>query len=264
MSAHRAYPPPPAPLLVLNQVSRSFGGLLAVDSVSFEIGRGAVVGLIGPNGSGKTTLLNLITSIYPLSGGTISFDGRPIADQPRWELAGRGISRTFQTPRIFSRLDVHQHVLVGLAALDKGQQRSLFASGFFGRRVDREDEVEEILERLDLSADHLRSAESLPYGKRRLLELARCLASRPRLLHSSMSQPLGLNDRETEELGRVLQQLAAERQMSMLVVEHKIDFLRYLCPRLLVMTQGQLLSDGAIEEVLRRPEVIEAYLGEMP
>ncbi len=248
------------PLLLVDQISRDFGGLLAVDRVSFKVSAGEVVGLTGPNGSGKTTLLNLISAIYPPSSGDIFLMGRKTLGLSLSEVASLGLARTFQSPRLFNGLTCEEHILVGLANRRGEPKGRSLLHDCKGRLPVGDAEVEAILYRLGLLADRNRLAAGLSYGKRRHLEIARCLAAQPQLL--LLDEPTaGLNDDETEDLSLTLRKLSLERGCAFLVIEHKIDFLRSLCPRQLVMVQGRLLADGPASEVFSRPEVAEAYFG---
>ena len=248
-------------ILIVDRASREFGGLRAVDGLSFEVCTGEIVGIIGPNGAGKTTLFNLLTGIYPLSSGKIVFDGLSLLGHAGHIVTHVGIARTFQKPQLFKDLTVEQHVLVGLKS---GRPRLTLAGFWSDIRKSRHcasDQVQQALSVVGLKDDKLRLAADLPYGKRRLTEIERCLASEPRLL--LLDEPsAGLNEAETESLAVVLEKLVSSLKLTLIVIDHDISFLRRLCPRLLAMSNGQLICDDSTAEVLENPIVVQSYLGD--
>lgn len=250
----------PDSLLKLRSLTRQFSGLCAVDDVHLSVDDGEILGIIGPNGSGKTTLFNLVTGVYEPSRGDIRFRGKLIGTRSRARIARMGIARTFQAPRLFGELTVSDHIQV---AVPNGTEPGL--SGLLrcvGRgRPSNLRRVEEVLEVVGLSADASSRADDLPYGKRRLLELGRCLAASPSLL--LLDEPTaGLNDEESANLAALLNNLVAQSQISLIVIDHNVPFLKQLCPRFAVMNRGRLIADGTPDYVLSLPEVVEAYLGE--
>jgi branched-chain amino acid transport system ATP-binding protein len=247
-----------SPLLELRDVSKSFGGVLAVDNVSFSITPGELVGLIGPNGAGKTTAFNLVSGVHPLSGGDVFFCGERISGRGPTGIARRGIARTFQNIRLFRSLTVFEHVLVAQTCHASGAlvQFSPFATG---AEIERRRQAMETLAAVGLAQRHDELAVHLPYGGQRRLEIARALATSPKLL--LLDEPAaGLNDTETEELRSMLDALRA-RGYTILLVEHDMQLVMRLCSRILVLSFGKLIASGTPAEVRANQEVIDAYLG---
>jgi branched-chain amino acid transport system ATP-binding protein len=249
-------------ILRVTGVTHAFDGVRALADVSVSIRQGQLVGLIGPNGSGKTTCFNLITKIYETQHGSIEFLGRNLAGLNTVDVAELGIARTFQNPRCFGSLTVVEHPVVALRTEFNG------AGGLFRKFMHytsswelHRERAMACLERVGLADEADRLAGALPYGKRRLVEIARCLARRPSLI--LLDEPTaGLNEAESRELRRVLGNLCAEQQLTLLVIEHDVTFIRDLCERLLVLDDGRLIADGPVGEVIRDEVVISAYLGE--
>ena len=245
-------------LLELKDVSKRFGGVLAVDALSCSIEQGDLVGLIGPNGAGKTTVFNLVTGVHPLTGGEILHNGARISGSNPTEIARSGIARTFQNIRLFRSLTVLEHVLVaqGCRSAKLLAQLSPWASG---AEVERRRQAAELLEVFGLQGRRDELAVHLPYGGQRRLELARALATSPELL--LLDEPAaGLNDTETDELRTILDTLRA-RGHTILLVEHDMKLVMRLCTRILVLNFGRLIAAGTPAEVRANQEVVDAYLG---
>jgi len=246
-------------LLQVDQIRKVFGGLAAVNEVSFEIRAGEVVGLIGPNGAGKSTTFNLISGVLPVTSGTVLFDGQPIHALSSREIARLGMSRTFQHVKLVPEMTVLENVALGghmrsragglraMLRLDRAEERQLFA------------EAEQQLARIGLAGVMHEPAGNLALGPQRLVEIARALATDPMLL--LLDEPAaGLRHKEKEALGDVLRQLKAQG-LSILLVEHDMDFVMGLTDRIVVMEFGTKLMEGAPAEVQSSPAVRTAYLG---
>jgi branched-chain amino acid transport system ATP-binding protein len=248
-------------LLELQGVGKSFGGLHAVKDVSMKVLPGTVHALIGPNGAGKTTTFNLINGLLRLSSGRVIFDGSDVSDIPVHARAGRGIARTFQTPRLFDEMSVLETVMCGChLSGGLGPFGSMFA---FGRKRAEERAIlqraEQVLARVGISDLAEQKSRSLPYGLRRLLEVARALAMSPKLLLLD-EVAAGLNPTETARMAELVRSLAAEG-ISVLLVEHDMVFVMGVSHAITVLNFGSVLAEGSPSEIAANQQVIEAYIG---
>ena len=250
-------------LLEVQNLSISFGGLRAVDDFNLHIEKGQLYGLIGPNGAGKTTVFNLLTGVYKPNEGIIRLDGKDITGRKNIEINQDGIARTFQNIRLFKDLSVIDNVKVGL----HNQYHYSLLTGILRlpkyRRVEKEmnEKAMSLLKVFDLDKEKDFLASNLPYGKQRKLEIARALATNPKLL--LLDEPAaGMNPNETQELMDTIRFVQKNFDMTILLIEHDMKLVSGICEELIVLNFGRVLCQGKTSDVLNNPEVIKAYLGE--
>ena len=250
-------------LLEIKNLGISFGGLRAVDDFSITIEKGQRYGLIGPNGAGKTTIFNLLTGVYKPNMGTIQLDGMNITGKKTMEINRAGVARTFQNIRLFKELTVLDNVKAGL----HNQYSYSTVAGilrlpkYFKVEKTMDEKAVELLKVFDLDKEKDYLASNLPYGKQRKLEIARALATNPKLL--LLDEPAaGMNPNETKELMDTIRFVRDNFDMTILLIEHDMKLVSGICEKLTVLNFGQVLAQGNTADVLNDPEVIKAYLGE--
>ena len=249
-------------LLRVQDVAVRFGGIVALDGVSFDVAPGRIVGLIGPNGAGKTTLFNCISRLYPCDRGDITFDGQSLLGLPRHRMAGLGIGRTFQNLALFKTMSVLDNVMVGHHCRSRG--------GFFANalrlplavRSDAasRDRARELLALLELERFAEVPVAALPFGTQKRVELARALAAEPKLL--LLDEPAsGLNHEEVGAIGTLIRSLRERLKLTVLLVEHHMQLLMSLSDWVVALNFGKRIAEGTPAEVREHPELVKAYLG---
>ncbi len=251
------------PMLEVTELGISFGGLRAVDELNMKIENGALVGLIGPNGAGKTTVFNMLTGVYRPTDGGIRLDGENVIGKKPHEICRMGIARTFQNIRLFQNLPVLDNVKAGLHnQVTYTLPESLLHLGSYRRKEKQMDErALEILSVFGLDGYAGYQAANLPYGQQRKLEIARALATEPKLL--LLDEPAaGMNPNETGELMETIELVRRKFKITVLLIEHDMKLVSGICEYLYVLNFGRLLAEGRPDKVLKDPQVVTAYLGE--
>ena len=251
-------------LLETRNLGISFGGLKAVQDANIKIKKGQIYGMVGPNGAGKTTVFNMLTGVYLPTTGTFFLDGEELKGMTQEQINHKGIARTFQNIRLFSNMTVIRNVMVGLH--NQPEYKCSFMTSMF--RLPRHFKVEkamqerarEILRVFGLDEDRNSLACNLPYGKQRKLEIARALATNPKLI--LLDEPAaGMNPHETEDLVRIVKKIRDDFDLTVLLIEHDMKFVSNICEELTVLNFGTVLVQGDTEKCLNDPEVIKAYIG---
>ena len=249
-------------LLELENVTLAFGGVVAVNKVSFSVEEGEVFALVGPNGAGKSTIFNLISRIYDPVEGDIRFDGQSILKRAPHEIAGLGIARTFQNIELFDQATVMQNLLVGRHRHRRSNMWTELLFTPFVRREERRhrEAIEKVIDFLDLQAYREKYIAGLPYGVRKVVEMGRALAIEPRLL--LLDEPAsGLSVEETQDVAFWVEDIKKQMGITVLMVEHDMHLVASVCDRVLALADGKMLAIGTPHEVQNDPRVIEAYIG---
>jgi len=270
LTAPVAKPAPPAAaddarapaLIEARNLSISFGGIRAVDDVSFRVAKGEIFAIVGPNGAGKSTIFNLISRIYEPTGGKLIFEGEDITNVAPHTIAGRGIARTFQNIELFEHATVLDNLLIGrhCRARPNILAEMLFTPGVRREELRHREAVEEVIDFLDLANYRDQRISGLPYGVRKVVELARALCAKPKLL--LLDEPAsGLNTEETEEVAFWIDDIKNDLGITVIMIEHDMSLVSAVSDRVLALNNGRTLALGTPTAVQSDPAVIEAYLG---
>ncbi|MHC1783788.1 MAG: ABC transporter ATP-binding protein [Anaerolineaceae bacterium] len=251
-------------ILTFNNVSMHFGGVKAIDSLSFEVERNEVFGIIGPNGAGKTTVFNVLSGVYIPTSGDVVFNGKKINNMPAHQIIDSGVARTFQNIRVFGGMSVLDNVKVAFFSKTKYNVLDIFVNSPHKKIEEMQinDEAMAFLDVVSLKDKADLPASSLPYGEQRRLEIARALACKPHTL--LLDEPAaGMNPNEIDELNQMILAIKGKFDLTILLVEHQMRLVMGICERIIVMNFGKSLAIGTPSEIRNDKEVLEAYLGKV-
>jgi branched-chain amino acid transport system ATP-binding protein len=251
------------PLLKIEQIYKTFGGLAAVSNFNLELTQGEIHGIIGPNGAGKTTVFNLVTGVYPTDQGRLWLNGTEITGWTADAIARAGIARTFQNIRLFGLMTVADNIKMAFHSRTGYNfwEAMIQSPRYRQREIEINQESIAFLDRFGLADRRFELAKNLPYGEQRRLEIARALATNPRVL--LLDEPAaGMNPKEVEDLIGLIRRVHQDFDLAILLIEHQMPLVMELCQQIQVMDFGQTIADGPPHEVTNHPRVIQAYLGE--
>ena len=249
-------------ILQLQNVVKRFGGITASNNITINVPEGSIYGIIGPNGAGKTTLFNMITGVYDCTEGTVLFEGEKINGLPTHEIAVRGIARTFQNIRLFGDLTVYDNLMT---ACQKNITYSLLDGILRTKKCQAQEResrafCDQLLAEVGLSDQRNQKANNLPYGMQRRLEIARALATCPKVI--LLDEPAaGMNEEESAKLSEFIREIRDKKDVTVVIIDHHMDVIMAICDQISVLNFGTLLAEGRPEEIQNNPDVISAYLG---